>query len=84
MCERSGLPKLFPLVMGVAVLLQGSSPAWAMFIWVMVSDSVWAGPRFTGYLNDHALVGAARGMQGVPSRTPLAGNPNSFHNRAAG
>jgi hypothetical protein len=76
-------PKLFPLVMGMAALVLGSTPAWAMFDMGYGFGFGMGGmvPSVSGYLNDHALVGAARGMQGVPSRTPLAGNPNSFHNR---
>jgi hypothetical protein len=84
MSERRGLPKLFPLVVGIAVLVLGSSPAWAMFDMGFGYGFGMGGfgpSAVSGYLNDHALVGAARGMQGVPSRTPLAGNPNSFHNR---
>jgi hypothetical protein len=76
--------RLFPFVMGVAVLVLGSSPAWAMFDMGFGYGFGMGGmgpSAVSGYLNDHALVGAARGMQGVPSRTPLAGNPNSFHNR---
>ncbi len=83
--DKRGLPKLFPLVMGVAVLVLGSSPAWAFIGYGMDMFGMgfgFGGPSAsTTYLNDHALVGAARGMQGVPSRSPLAGNPNSFHNR---
>jgi hypothetical protein len=77
------LARLFPVVMAVAVLLQSSSPAWAMFDMGYGFGFGMGGmvPSVSGYLNDHALVGAARGMQGVPSRSPLAGNPNSFHNR---
>jgi hypothetical protein len=78
------LGRLFPVVMAVAVLLQSSSPAWAMFDMGFGYGFGMGGmgpSAVSGYLNDHALVGAARGMQGVPSRTPLAGNPNSFHNR---
>jgi hypothetical protein len=76
--------RLFPVVMGVTVLVLGSSPAWAMFDMGFGYGFGMGGmgpSAVSGYLNDHALVGAARGMQGVPSRTPLAGNPNSFHNK---
>jgi hypothetical protein len=74
--------KLFPVMMGTAVLVLGSSRAWAIYdMGFGFGFGMGMVPSVTGYLNDHALVGAARGMQGVPSRTPLAGNPNSFHNR---
>lgn len=77
-----GLPTPFSLVMGMAVLVLGSSPAWAIFdMGFGFGFGMGMVPTPTNYLNDHALVGAARGMQGVPSRSPLAGNPNSFHNR---
>jgi hypothetical protein len=80
--EKQGVHKLFPLMMGIAVLVLGSSPAWAIFDFGYgFGFGMGMVPTPTNYLNDHALVGAARGMQGVPSRTPLAGNPNSFHNR---
>jgi hypothetical protein len=80
--EKKRVHKLFRLMMGMAVLVVGSSPAWAIFdMGYGFGFGMGMVPTPTNYLNDHALVGAARGMQGVPSRTPLAGNPNSFHNR---
>jgi hypothetical protein len=81
--EKKSVHKLFQLMMGMAVLVLGSSSAWAIFdMGYGFGFGMGMGQSaVSGYLNDHALVGAARGMQGVPSRTPLAGNPNSFHNR---
>jgi hypothetical protein len=81
--EKTSVPNLFRLMIGMAVLVLGSSPAWAIFdMGYGFGFGMGMGQSaVSGYLNDHALVGAARGMQGVPSRTPLAGNPNSFHNR---
>jgi hypothetical protein len=80
--EKKSVYKLFKLIMGMGVLVVGSSPAWAIFdMGYGFGFGMGMVPTPTNYLNDHALVGAARGMQGVPSRTPLAGNPNSFHNR---
>jgi hypothetical protein len=38
-------------------------------------------PSPSQYLNDHALIRAGRGLQGVPTRTPYANNPNSYINR---
>jgi hypothetical protein len=81
--EKISVHKLFRPMMGMAVLVLGSSSAWAIFdMGYGFGFGMGMGQSaVSGYLNDHALVGAARGMQGVPSRTPLAGNPNSFHNR---
>jgi hypothetical protein len=81
--EKKSVHNLFRLMIGMAVLVLGSSPAWAIFdMGYGFGFGMGMGQSaVSGYLNDHALVGAARGMQGVPSRTPLAGNPNSFHNR---
>jgi hypothetical protein len=81
--ETKSIHNLFQLIMGMAVLVLGSSSAWAIFdMGYGFGFGMGMGQSaVSGYLNDHALVGAARGMQGVPSRTPLAGNPNSFHNR---
>ena len=38
-------------------------------------------PSPTNYLNQAALTAAARGMTGVPTRSPYANNPNAFINR---
>jgi len=71
------------ILLAMTLLFLGSSRVQAMYD--MGMGWGWGGfgnvPSPSTYLNDHALVGAARGREGVPTRTPYANNPNSFINK---